>query len=54
MISDQYVGLAWSGLFLMPWLLLYAAFPAHRRAMRRTSAFTAPFGLTEPSFVAEP
>jgi len=52
-IPDQYVWLAWASLFLLPWLLLYAAFPAHRRAMWWASVFTTPFGLTEPLFVPE-
>ena len=53
MIPGQYVWLAWASLFLLPWLLLYAAFPEQRRPMRWASAFTAPFGLTEPLFVPE-
>jgi hypothetical protein len=53
MIPDQYVWLAWAGLFLLPWLLLYAAFSEHRRAMCWASVFTSPFGLTEPLFVPE-
>lgn len=53
MSSDQYVWLAWSGAFLLPWTIVHAAFPAHRRTMRRASLFTMPFGLTEPLFVPE-
>ena len=53
MIADQYVWLAWASAFLLPWSLLYAAFPEQRRAMRWASVFTAPFGLTEPLFVPE-
>ena len=53
MIPDQYVWLDWAVLFLLPWLLLYAALPDHRRSMRWASVFTAPFGLTEPLFVPE-
>ncbi|NIO40679.1 MAG: hypothetical protein GTO41_11165, partial [Burkholderiales bacterium] len=53
MIPDQYVWFAWASLFLVPWLLLYAAFPAQRRAIWWTSVFTMPFGLTEPLFVPE-
>jgi len=51
MIPEQYVWLAWSSAFLLPWAALYLAFPLHRRAMFRASLFTAPFGLTEPLFV---
>jgi hypothetical protein len=47
----DYAWLAWSCAFLVPWLLLYVLRPRHRRAMRRTSAFMALFGLTEPLFV---
>jgi hypothetical protein len=53
MISDQYVWFAWASLFLVPWLLLYFTFPAHRNAIWWTSVFTMPFGLTEPLFVPE-
>ena len=53
MVPDQYVWLAWASLFMLPWLSLYAAFPAHRRAMWWASVFTTPFGLTEPLFVPE-
>jgi len=53
MIADQYVWLVWSSLFLVPWILLFTAFPSHRRAMWWASIFTAPFGLTEPLFVPE-
>jgi hypothetical protein len=49
----HYVWLVWSSAFLIPWILLYAAYPRHRIAMRRTSAFMALFGLTEPLFVPE-
>jgi len=51
MIPEQYVWMVWSCAFLIPWALLYRAFPAHRRAMLWAAAFTAPFGLTEPLFV---
>lgn len=40
-------------MFLIPWGLLYASFPAHRRAMLWVSLYTTPFGLTEPIFVPE-
>ena len=53
MIPDQYVWMVWSGTFLIPWALPYAAFPAHRQAMLWAAVFTAPFGLTEPLFVPE-
>ena len=53
MIPDQYVWLAWSGAFLVPWLVIYLAFPAQRRAMLWASLYTTPFGLTEPLFVPE-
>lgn len=51
MIAEQYVWFVWSVAFLVPWGALYLAFPAHRKAMRWTSLFTMPFGLTEPIFV---
>ncbi len=41
MIPQQYVWLAWSSAFLIPWALLYWAFPAHRRAMLWAAVFTA-------------
>ena len=53
MIPDRYVWLAWSSAFLIPWAMLYLAFPRHRRVMIWASLFTAPFGLTEPLFVPE-
>ena len=53
MISDDYVWLAWSSAFLVPWAIAYIAFPTHRRAMFWASVFTTPFGLTEPLFVPE-
>jgi hypothetical protein len=53
MIPEQYIWLTWASLFLLPWLGLYLAFPAHRRAMWWASVFTTPFGLTEPLFVSE-
>ncbi len=51
MIPEAYVWLVWSSVFLVPWLLLYIAFPVHRKPMIWASLFTAPFGLTEPLFV---
>ena len=53
MISEQYVWLFWATSFLVPWAVLWLAFPAHRRAMWWASVFTTPFGLTEPLFVPE-
>jgi len=52
-VSDRITWLAWSSAFLVPWILLFWRFPAHRKAMLWASAFTAPFGLTEPLFVPE-
>ncbi len=51
MIPDQYVWMTWSLAFLVPWLVIYWRFPAHRHAMRWTSLYTMPFGLSEPVFV---
>lgn len=53
MVPEQYIWLTWAVLFLLPWLGLYKAFPAHRRTMWWASVFTTPFGLTEPLFVPE-
>lgn len=53
MIAENYVWLAWSSAFLLPWTAVYFAFPVHRQAMIWVSLFTAPFGLTEPLFVPE-
>ncbi len=53
MINDQYVWLIWASAFLLPWAVLWFAFPAHRRAMFWASIFTTPLGLTEPLFVPE-
>jgi hypothetical protein len=53
MLSEQYVWLVWSSVFLVPWLAAFAAFPRHRKAMLWASLFTTPFGLTEPLFVPE-
>ena len=49
----QYVWLAWSGAFLIPWISLYAANRSARHIMSRVSIATALFGLTEPIFVPE-
>ncbi len=53
MIPEQYVWLAWSSAFLLPWMALYVGFPRQRRPMMWASLFTAPSGLTEPLFVPE-
>jgi hypothetical protein len=53
MIADTYVWLLWSTAFLIPWLVVYLAFPGQRKVMLWASVFTAPFGLTEPLFVPE-
>jgi len=53
MIADQYVWFLWSSAFLLPWTIVYIAFPQHRKAMLWASLFTMPFGLTEPLFVPE-
>lgn len=53
MLLDAQVWPVWSAAFLIPWALLYAAFPPHRGRMLRMSLLTAPFGLTEPMFVPE-
>ncbi len=52
-MNDQYVWLLWSSAFLIPWIIIYISFPAHRRAMLWASLFTMPFGLSEPLFVPE-
>jgi len=53
MISEQYIWLIWASAFLIPWAVIYLAFPQYRHTMLWTSLFTAPFGLTEPLFVPE-
>lgn len=53
MIPEQYVWLAWSSAFLVPWVIIFAIFPQHRKTMWWSSLFTTPFGLTEPLFVPE-
>ncbi len=53
MVAEQYVWFVWSLLFLIPWLILYIAYPHYRRSMLWVSLFTMPFGLTEPIFVPE-
>lgn len=49
--EDHYVWLIWASAFLVPWLVLFAAFPHYRTTMWWASVMTAPFGLTEPIFV---
>lgn len=53
MISDHYVWFVWASAFLVVWGVLYLAMPEYRQTMRWGSAFTVPFGLTEPLFVPE-
>jgi len=53
LIEDQYVWLVWSGLFLIPWAIVYVIFSKYRFQMWRAAIYTAPFGLTEPLFVPE-
>jgi hypothetical protein len=50
-LSDKVVWPLFAGLFLLSWAVLYAALPDHRAVMRRASALTASFGLTQPLFV---
>jgi Lycopene cyclase len=50
-IQDHYVWFVWSGMFLIPWIILYLAFARYRKIMLWSSVLTAPFGLTEPLFV---
>ena len=50
-LSDQYIWMFWSLFSLLPWLLLFLAFPKQRRIMWRASLWTMPFGLTEILFV---
>jgi hypothetical protein len=49
--SFRYVWLIWASSFLLPWTVVFVAWPALRRPMLWVSALTAPFGLTEPLFV---
>jgi len=53
MVPEQYVWLAWSSAFLVPWALAWWLSPANRRAMLWSSLYTTPFGLSEPLFVPE-
>lgn len=50
-MNDQYVWLLWSSAFLLPWGIIFFAFPVYRRNMLWASIFTMPFGLSEPLFV---
>jgi hypothetical protein len=49
--SFRYVWFIWASAFLLPWMVLFVAWPALRRPMLWVSALTALFGLTEPLFV---
>jgi len=51
--GDKYIWLIWALGFLVPWVIMYALFPAQRRVMLWSSALTSLFGLTEPIFVPE-
>lgn len=53
MIPHQYVWVAWASAFLIPWVMLFIAFPAQRKIMLQVSLVTTAFGLTEPLFVPE-
>ena len=47
----HYTWLAWSVIFLLPWIWLYLANPGYRKVMWRVSLVTAFLGLTEPIYV---
>lgn len=49
----HYAWLVWSSAFLLPWLLLFAFYPRHRKVMWRASIFMLPIGFTEPMFVPQ-
>jgi len=53
MILQQYVWFTWASAFLIPWTVLFLAYPKLRKTMWQVSLATAPFGLTEPLFVPE-
>ncbi len=53
MIPHQYVWFAWASAFLVPWAVLFFAYPAQRKTMLQVSLITTVFGLTEPLFVPE-
>jgi len=53
MTPHQYVWLFWASAFLIPWGMLFLAFPEQRKTMWQVSVATMPFGLTEPLFVPE-
>ena len=50
-VPDQYVWLAWSGMFVAAWAAFFIACPRLRTVLWRVSLCTAPFALTEPLFV---
>ena len=52
-MAYHYVWLLWSSAFLLPWIVLYWAFPVHRKTMWWASLFMAPVGLTQAMFVPE-
>ena len=47
----RHVWLIWACAFLLPWTVLFVAWPALRRPMLWSSALTAPLGLSEFFFV---
>ncbi len=53
MIPNQYIWVVWALLFLIPWAIIFYAFPYYRKTMWAVSLTTAFFGLTEPLFVPE-
>jgi len=53
MTPHQYVWFFWASAFLIPWGMLFLAFPEQRKIMWQVSVATMPFGLTEPLFVPE-
>ncbi|MDX1751251.1 MAG: lycopene cyclase domain-containing protein [Methylophaga sp.] len=52
-MNVQYIWLAWSISFLIPWLVVYKLAPDHRTVMLKASLITMLFGFTEPLFVPE-
>jgi|TARA_R110002094_G_scaffold175624_1_gene155926 ABC-type multidrug transport system permease subunit len=53
LVPEKFVWFVWASAFLVPWMVAFGAFPAHRRVILWASLFTTPFGLTEPLFVPE-
>lgn len=53
MIPHQYIWLTWALAFLIPWVVIFYAFPQYQKTMWQVSLATAVFGLTEPLFVPE-